>query len=335
MVTRKGYRFQPTPEELVSYFLKEKRRDPDFTDPDIKDVNIYKHNPCELPGLSSHQSDDQVWYFFCALDNKYGKSDRARRTAKGGSWKKTGIDRPVKAKDSNEPIGIKKTLVFYKGSDFRKENKTNWIMHEYHECPCKKNSLFKGQVVVCRIEKKTDKKREASSALREGQLSDCDSGNNVAQDILEVEPSSTNNDFANNNFMEAESQLRSNQHISDVTKNDFPGLESHLLPKQHISSNGEDLVATNISSEIKESQLLPRPKDIFSELEPLFPGEWDALYGLQSPISSGFSDDFGNLQWVILDEFFGEETGHSPPPDVNSSQTAVTIEFSSMANEEY
>ena len=94
-------------------------------------------------GLSSYQSDDQVWYFFCALDNKYGKSDRARRTAKGGSWKKTGIDRPVKAKDSNEPIGIKKTLVFYKGCDFRKENKTNWIMHEYHEYHCKKNSLFK------------------------------------------------------------------------------------------------------------------------------------------------------------------------------------------------
>ena len=62
----------------------------------------------------------------------------------------------------------------------------------------------------------------------------------------------------------------------------------------------------------------------FLQLEPLVPGEWDALYGLQSPISSGFSDDFGNLQWVIPDEFFGEETGHSLPPDVNSSQTAVT-----------
>ena len=51
MVMRVGYRFQPTPEELVNYFLKEKRRDPDFTDPDIKEVNIYKHHPCELPGM--------------------------------------------------------------------------------------------------------------------------------------------------------------------------------------------------------------------------------------------------------------------------------------------
>ncbi|KAK4843436.1 hypothetical protein QYF36_008017 [Acer negundo] len=187
MVMRVGYRFQPTPEELVNYFLKEKRRDPDFTDPDIKEVNIYKHHPCELPGLSSYQSDDQVWYFFSSLDYKYAKSDRARRTAKGGSWKKTGIDRPVKAKNSNKPIGIKKTLVFYKGRDFRKENKTNWTMHEFHEYPIKKNPLFKGQVDVCRIEKKPDKKHEASSALDEVQPSDIDSGKNVAQDIPEIE----------------------------------------------------------------------------------------------------------------------------------------------------
>ncbi|KAI9174100.1 hypothetical protein LWI28_011988 [Acer negundo] len=186
MVKRVGYRFQPTPEELVNYFLKEKMRDPDFADPDIKEVNIYRHHPCELPGLSSYQSDDQVWYFFCSLDYKYAKSDRARRTAKGGSWKKTGIDRPVKAKDSNKPIGIKKTLVFYKGRDFRKENKTNWTMHEFHEYPSKKNPLFKGQVVVCRIERKPDKKHEASSALDEVQPSDSDSGNNVFLDIPEI-----------------------------------------------------------------------------------------------------------------------------------------------------
>lgn len=94
-------------------------------------------------GLSSIQSDEQVWYFYCILDRKYAKSERPSRTAKGGSWKKTGIDRLVKAKDGNKQIGIKKTLVFYNGSNTRKENKTSWTMHEYHEYPCKKNSRFK------------------------------------------------------------------------------------------------------------------------------------------------------------------------------------------------
>ncbi|KAL5813744.1 hypothetical protein ACOSQ3_024516 [Xanthoceras sorbifolium] len=138
-----GYRFQPTPEELVSHFLWKKKRDPAFTDLTIKEVNIYKHHPCELPGLASIQFDEQVWYFFCTLDNKYAKSDRASRTAKGGCWKKTGKDGKVKAKDSNNQIGIKKTLVFYKGSNTKKENKTNWTMQEYHEYPCNKDPLFK------------------------------------------------------------------------------------------------------------------------------------------------------------------------------------------------
>ena len=76
--------------------------------------------------FSSYLSDDQVWYFFCTLENKYGKSDRASRTAIEGYWKKTGKDHQVEARGSNKPIGIKKIFVFYKDSDFRKENRTNW-----------------------------------------------------------------------------------------------------------------------------------------------------------------------------------------------------------------
>ncbi|KAK0578293.1 hypothetical protein LWI29_008165 [Acer saccharum] len=70
-----GYRytFQPTPEELVSHYLKKKTRDPAFTFPLIRDVDIYKYHPCELPGLSSIQSDEQVWYFFCTLGKSGGR----------------------------------------------------------------------------------------------------------------------------------------------------------------------------------------------------------------------------------------------------------------------
>ena len=44
----------------------------------------------------------------------------------------SGAKRDVKAKHSNKPIGFTRTLVFYEGSNTRKENRTNWIMHEYH-----------------------------------------------------------------------------------------------------------------------------------------------------------------------------------------------------------
>ncbi|KAK2663878.1 hypothetical protein Ddye_002452 [Dipteronia dyeriana] len=274
------HRLDPKPEKLAC-FLEKKRLDPAFTVSDIMDVNIYKHHPSELLGPASIQSNEQGW-FACKLENKYGKSDTLiSRKAIGGSWKKTGEDHPVEATDSNTPILIKKILVFYKGHDFRKENKTNWVMHEYSD----HNSNKQGQYVLCfikrnpdkkrkpsRIERKPGKKRKTSSSLEERQPSDSlayDSGYNVAQDISEVEPqlpqnlhfpSSSDNDVANSNLMEVECQQQLNQNISHVTKNIFPELGSQLLPNQHMSPVIGDHVANAILSQIQlqlESQLLP------------------------------------------------------------------------------
>ncbi|KAK4844330.1 hypothetical protein QYF36_018901 [Acer negundo] len=210
MVISEGHRFRPTPEELVNYLL-EKMRDLAFTSPYIKDVDIYKYHPSELPGLfSSCQSDDNVWFLFCTL-GKYGKSDKFNRRAKGGSWKITGKDQLVEATDSNT-ICIKKILVFKDYND-GKENNTSYTMHEYH---CNQQPGSKDQVVLCRIERKTEKKRKPSridrkpdkkhkpsSSLDNGPASD--SGYNDAQDISEVEP-----------------RLQANQNIPDVTKNISP-----------------------------------------------------------------------------------------------------------------
>ncbi|KAK2663879.1 hypothetical protein Ddye_002453, partial [Dipteronia dyeriana] len=181
--------FRPKPEELAKY-VKEKMRDPAFTIPYIKDDNIYKYHPSELPGLfSSYQSDDQVWYFFCTLENKYGKSDRASRTAIGGSWEKTGKDLAIEATDSDEPNVIKKYFVFYKDCDFRKENRTNWVMHEYSEIHEDHNS----------------NKQVESQQPRNVHL-----------------PSSSDYDVADSNLTEVEPHLQPNQNINSVTKNISP-----------------------------------------------------------------------------------------------------------------
>lgn len=72
--------------------------------------------------------EQNEWYFFSHKDRKYPTGTRTNRATAAGFWKATGRDKAVLSK--NKLIGMRKTLVFYKG---RAPNgsKTDWIMHEY------------------------------------------------------------------------------------------------------------------------------------------------------------------------------------------------------------
>jgi len=68
------------------------------------------------------------WYFFSHKDKKYPTGTRTNRATAAGFWKATGRDKAIHSK--HDLIGMRKTLVFYKG---RAPNgqKSDWIMHEY------------------------------------------------------------------------------------------------------------------------------------------------------------------------------------------------------------
>lgn len=68
------------------------------------------------------------WYFFSHKDKKYPTGTRTNRATAAGFWKATGRDKAVLSK--NLVIGMRKTLVFYKGRA-PSGQKTDWIMHEY------------------------------------------------------------------------------------------------------------------------------------------------------------------------------------------------------------
>lgn len=72
--------------------------------------------------------DQNEWYFFSHKDKKYPTGTRTNRATKAGFWKATGRDKAIYSRHSL--IGMRKTLVFYKG---RAPNgqKSDWIMHEY------------------------------------------------------------------------------------------------------------------------------------------------------------------------------------------------------------
>ncbi|KAL1535146.1 NAC domain-containing protein 17-like [Salvia divinorum] len=123
-----GFRFHPTDEELVLYYLKRKIcRQRHLLDV-IAETDVYKWDPEELPGLSKLKTGDRQWFFFSPRDRKYPNGARSNRATRHGYWKATGKDRVISR--GAHAAGLKKTLVFYRGRAPKGE-RTDWVMHEY------------------------------------------------------------------------------------------------------------------------------------------------------------------------------------------------------------
>ncbi|TVU46083.1 hypothetical protein EJB05_05601, partial [Eragrostis curvula] len=144
-----GFRFHPTDEELVTYYLTRKVSDFAFATRAIADVDLNKCEPWDLPSKAS--MGEKEWYFFSMRDRKYPTGIRTNRATDSGYWKTTGKDKEIF--QSGMLVGMKKTLVFYRGRAPKGE-KTSWVMHEYrlqNKFPYKPN---KEEWVVCRVFKK-------------------------------------------------------------------------------------------------------------------------------------------------------------------------------------
>ncbi|KAK2369231.1 NAC domain-containing protein [Trifolium repens] len=150
-----GFRFHPTDEELVAYYLERKITGKTIDLDIIAEVDLYKCEPWDLPEKSFLPSKDMEWYFYSPRDRKYPNGSRTNRATRGGYWKATGKDRAVNSQ--KRQVGMKKTLVYYKG---RAPHgiRTNWVMHEYRlmeSHPGASLSSLKDSYSLCRIFKKT------------------------------------------------------------------------------------------------------------------------------------------------------------------------------------
>ncbi|KAH7855961.1 hypothetical protein Vadar_031036 [Vaccinium darrowii] len=129
-----GFRFYPTEEELVSFYLKEKirggRRE-EVINRVIPVLDIYEFNPWELPQFAGEpcRKDPEQWFFFVPRQEKEVRSRRPNRLTTTGFWKATGSPGYVYSSD-NRIIGWKTTMVFYKGRA-PTGTKTQWKMNEY------------------------------------------------------------------------------------------------------------------------------------------------------------------------------------------------------------
>ncbi|XP_038993590.1 NAC domain-containing protein 43-like [Hibiscus syriacus] len=124
-----GFRFHPTEEELLHYYLRKKVAYEKIDLDVIREVDLNKLEPWDIQEKcrigSTPQND---WYFFSHKDKKYPTGTRTNRATAAGFWKATGRDKIIYS--SFRRIGLRKTLVFYKGRAPHGQ-KSDWIMHEY------------------------------------------------------------------------------------------------------------------------------------------------------------------------------------------------------------
>lgn len=162
-----GFRFHPTDEELITHYLSKRVLDTGFTAIAIGEVDLNKVEPWDLPWKA--KMGEKEWYFFCVRDKKYPTGLRTNRATAAGYWKATGKDKEILRGKSL--VGMKKTLVFYKGRAPKGE-KSNWVMHEYRLegkfCLQNLPISAKNEWVICRVFQKTSggKKIPLSGLMR-------------------------------------------------------------------------------------------------------------------------------------------------------------------------
>ncbi|XP_039026520.1 protein SOMBRERO-like [Hibiscus syriacus] len=181
-----GFRFHPTEEELLYYYLR-KKVSCEAIDLDVmREVDLNKLEPWDLQDKCKIGSGPQNdWYCFSHKDKKYPTGTRTNRATAAGFWKATGRDKAVCLENSRR-IGMRKTLVFYMGRAPH-GHKTDWIVHEYRLDDDGSDKVQEDGWVLCRVFKKKNHSRSVHFEAGFGEEDDSTEINNVASSAqLEV-----------------------------------------------------------------------------------------------------------------------------------------------------
>lgn len=253
-----GFRFAPTDEELISYYLKNKVEGSQDSVGLIAVVEINKFEPWDLPAKSLIQSDNE-WFFFSPRGRKYPNGSQSKRATERGYWKATGKERNVKS--GSKCIGTKRTLVFHIGRAPKGE-RTEWIIHEFNMTEKSQDSL-----VICRLKRNSEFQSSDSpklSSSNQGHIP-AESNGNLSLSNIGVEPSglaerdkeveSSSKDHSGSYISHSVEQLDSGNE-SELGTNEF----SQLASASQLDDGYEDCYADILKDDIVDlDKVLPPP----------------------------------------------------------------------------
>ncbi|KAL4581783.1 hypothetical protein LXL04_006311 [Taraxacum kok-saghyz] len=273
-----GFRFHPSDEELISHYLYPKVSDCNFVSRAIGEVDLNKVEPWELPWRA--KLGEQEWFFFCVRDRKYPTGSRTNRATTAGYWKATGKDKEIFKEKSL--VGMKKTLVFYKGRAPKGE-KTDWVMHEYR-LDGKFSTInlpksAKGEWVISRVFYKTSggKKISISALLRmkNGNTYEHDLGSADLPPLMEIssveggsrtetshvtcfsesmDEQKPNNEEMMNSWSSGTSLMASNVENYQYQCHDTTWMQDPSILKILLEANNDSSVRQNLKTELVDDQ---------------------------------------------------------------------------------
>ncbi|XP_076902555.1 NAC domain-containing protein 100-like [Bidens hawaiensis] len=306
MILPPGFRFHPTDEELITHYLIKKVIDNTFSAKAIGEVDMNRIEPWQLPGLAKMSGKE--WYFFCVRDKKYPTGLRTNRATDAGYWKATGKDKEIYR--GNLLVGMKKTLVFYKGRAPKGE-KTNWVIHEFRlegKSTQTGPKSTKNEWVICRVFHKISGEKKANSGgighpqLTESSTSSGSGGGVIKPESLRVPVPCFSNPInvqplPNNILNNPNYQFDDNSQFQFQ----FPASYTYHVPNQTyfngiIRNNGDYQMGKEIDTRSQETTMSNEMNPEISSVMPDFEiGKREFDDDQEAPLASGGPIDMDNI----------------------------------------
>ncbi|CAM8992682.1 unnamed protein product [Rhodiola kirilowii] len=353
-----GFRFHPTEEELLHYYLRKKVASEKIDLDVIRDVDLNRLEPWDIQERCKIGSTPQNdWYFFSHKDKKYPTGTRTNRATAAGFWKATGRDKVIYS--SSRRIGMRKTLVFYMGRAPHGQ-KSDWIMHEYRlddnttthnvndaSSQMLGESMQEDGWVVCRVftkknyQRATESPRISSFSSRPSppQMMQRDDSNPVLDQILL---------YMGKNCKQAENN---NHHHHSRLLETHPNKDTTTISMQFLH-HSDHTVVQRLTDEIVHDKFLHLPRldgsppsyHSIDEMQNITPtnrpaeqqiSDWAALDRL---VASQLNGGGGHLSEMIFDQTATASRHelscmNSDDNDPNNNNMDITFDFSQQHND--